>query len=127
MTYQEDGTGALARRMASCDTLPEQAVIAAYQQEEMARARTPEAMSRWVERLRRIGLSTASADTDIADLFLLSTTSHKDPTTVSTPATSCTTGGFTNYTWWDQNNNTSARMRLCGGGTCTPYYDTWGY
>lgn len=91
MTYQDDGTSAFARRTASCDTLPEQAVIDAYQQEEIERARSPEAMFQWVECLHRIGLTSASTDADIADLFLLSTAlpNHHEcppPGTVFVPA-----------------------------------------
>ncbi len=45
----------------------------------------------------------------------------------STPVTACTTGAWVNYTYWDQQGNSAALMRLCYGGTCGPYYWFYGH
>lgn len=45
----------------------------------------------------------------------------------STPVTACTTGVYVNYTWFDQNGNSSANYRLCYNPACTAIFGTTGY
>lgn len=40
----------------------------------------------------------------------------------STPVTACTTGAWVGFTYWDQQGNSNALMRLCYGGGCSAYY-----